>query len=100
MTMKCLIWPYGKMNKRVCEMLKDMKNVIWNVIWKVIWNIIWNYSTRFYGYYAHEIWGLGKYVKLVIWEDYKISLKGVNVYMLVTHQTLSDIIFVDICFRF
>ena len=25
--MKCLIWPYGKMNKSICEMGKVMGNV-------------------------------------------------------------------------
>jgi hypothetical protein len=40
----------------------------------------------FYGYYTHEIWGLGIYVKLVTWDDHKNSLNGVSVYMLVTHR--------------
>ena len=40
----------------------------------------------FYGYYTHEIWGYEKYVKLVIRDDHKNSLYGVNIYMLVTHR--------------
>ena len=32
MTMKCLVWPYGKMNKGIYEMGKVMEIVIWKVM--------------------------------------------------------------------